>query len=75
MIRNALDQAGGEAYLLTQARENPASFLTLVGKVIPQQVEQKTEVQYVARLPTPVETVDEWLKRSSGNHSPVPRLT
>jgi hypothetical protein len=35
MIRNALDMAGGEQYLLEQARENPAAFLSLVGKIIP----------------------------------------
>jgi hypothetical protein len=35
MILGALDQAGGEAYLLQQARENPNAFLTLVGKVLP----------------------------------------
>jgi hypothetical protein len=35
MIRNALDMAGGEEYLLEQARENPTAFLNLVGKIIP----------------------------------------
>lgn len=35
MIRNALDLAGGERYLLEQARENPTAFLNLVGKIIP----------------------------------------
>lgn len=35
MILGALDQAGGENYLLTQATENPTAFLTLIGKVLP----------------------------------------
>jgi len=35
MILGALDQAGGEAYLLEQAQSNPNAFLTLVGKVLP----------------------------------------
>lgn len=35
MILEALDQAGGVAYLLAQARDNPNAFLTLVGKVLP----------------------------------------
>jgi hypothetical protein len=35
MILGALDQAGGESYLLQQAQENPNAFLTLVGKVLP----------------------------------------
>lgn len=39
MILNALSEAGGEAYLVQQSEENPTAFLTLVGKVLPLQVE------------------------------------
>ena len=35
MILKALDDAGGAAYLLEQAKGNPNAFLTLVGKVLP----------------------------------------
>ena len=35
MILAALSDAGGQKYLATQAIENPASFLTLIGKVLP----------------------------------------
>lgn len=35
MILCALDGVGGQVYLEEQARENPASFLTLIGKVLP----------------------------------------
>ena len=38
MILGALDDVGGQAYLATQARENPAIFCTLVGKVLPMSV-------------------------------------
>jgi hypothetical protein len=39
MILKALDKAGGEDYLLKQAlADNPAPFLTLVGKVLPLQL-------------------------------------
>lgn len=38
MILQALDGAGGVAYLQRQADENPGPFLTLVGKVLPLQV-------------------------------------
>lgn len=38
MILGALDQAGGEGYLLAQANENPTAFLTLIGKVLPMAV-------------------------------------
>ena len=35
MVLGALDRAGGEEYMLEQARSNPNAFLTLVGKVLP----------------------------------------
>ncbi len=38
MILQALDDAGGVAYLQRQAEENPGPFLALVGKVLPLQV-------------------------------------
>ena len=38
MILAALDKSGGVDYLVRQADENPASFLTLVGKVLPMTV-------------------------------------
>ena len=38
MVLHALDEAGGVAYLVKCARENPAAFLALLGKVLPLQV-------------------------------------
>jgi len=38
MILNVLHKAGGEGYLLEQAKEDPKTFLALVGKVLPLQV-------------------------------------
>jgi hypothetical protein len=38
MILSALDNAGGIKYLERQAKENPAAFMTLIGKVLPMQV-------------------------------------
>ena len=35
MILNALTKAGGEDYLVEQARESPSAFLALIGKVLP----------------------------------------
>jgi hypothetical protein len=35
MILGALNQAGGQQYLALQAIENPAAFMTLIGKVLP----------------------------------------
>ena len=38
MILEALDESGGVTYLVGQAKENPTSFLTLLGKVLPMTV-------------------------------------
>lgn len=43
MILGALDGAGGQTYLQEQAEENPKAFLTLVGKVLPMQIEGSGE--------------------------------
>jgi len=34
-IEQAFSEVGGTAYLVTQAHENPVAFLTLLGKVLP----------------------------------------
>jgi len=39
MILGALDKAGGEEYLMRQANENPSAFMTLLGKVLPLQLQ------------------------------------
>ncbi|MGZ5031238.1 MAG: hypothetical protein ACXV8I_11675 [Methylobacter sp.] len=38
MILGALDDAGGQKYLAAQAIENPSAFMTLIGKVLPKDV-------------------------------------
>lgn len=38
MIQGALEQAGGQAYLYQQALENPAAFMSLLGKILPKDV-------------------------------------
>lgn len=38
MILGALSDAGGQAYLLRQAEENPTAFLQLVGKILPHEL-------------------------------------
>lgn len=44
MILKALDKAGGVDYLHAQSEENPAAFMTLVGKVLPLQVGQASDL-------------------------------
>jgi hypothetical protein len=41
MVLNALESAGGEDYLLKQAKVNPNAFLTLLGKIIPSELHAK----------------------------------
>lgn len=51
MILGALDQAGGEAYLLSQAHENPRAFLSLLSRVLPMTVEgSKENPLYIAKI-------------------------
>ena len=38
MILHTLDKAGGEAYLLQIAEDDPKTFIALLGKVLPLQV-------------------------------------
>lgn len=45
MVIQALSDAGGIEYLVTQSRENPTAFMTLVGKVLPLQVSGELEHQ------------------------------
>lgn len=45
MILGALDDAGGQGYLATQAKLNPNAFLSLVGKVLP--LKMTGQVQFV----------------------------
>lgn len=38
MILGALDEAGGQAYLVKQAKKNPKAFLALLGKCLPKDI-------------------------------------
>ncbi len=39
MLQASLHEAGGVAYLVRQAEANPAAYMSLVGKIIPQQID------------------------------------
>jgi len=41
MILNSLERVGGEEYLMRQAEENPSAFLTILGKIIPSELNAK----------------------------------
>ena len=38
MLLGALQEVGGQSYLVEQAQNNPASFMSLIGKVIPREI-------------------------------------
>lgn len=50
MILAALDKAGGMEYLYQQSEENPTAFLTLVGKVLPLQVDANVAGQVIHKV-------------------------
>jgi hypothetical protein len=50
MILAALDRKGGIKYLVEQASTNPTAFLTLVGKVLPLQVDAEHSGEIVAQV-------------------------
>jgi len=44
-IEEAFDEVGGVAYLVQMAKDQPVAFMTLLGKVLPNQVEAKVDMQ------------------------------
>lgn len=42
LIMGALEAAGGQQYLQDQAKNNPAAFISLLGKVVPKDVTLNT---------------------------------
>jgi len=47
MILGALDDAGGQGYLLAQAKEEPKAFLALLGRVLPQEIKGTLEASVI----------------------------
>jgi hypothetical protein len=74
MILGALQDVGGREYLAQQALENPASFMTLVGRVMPLQLtgDPDNPVSYVVRAPSPVDSASEWLRLHAPSDSRAP---
>lgn len=44
MIRGALDEAGGQAYLVSVAKERPQAFCALIAKIIPTDLKASLQV-------------------------------
>jgi hypothetical protein len=56
MILGALDDAGGRAYLAEQAILNPGPFMSLIGKVIPKDVNTEMSGGITIQVTTGVNT-------------------
>ena len=54
-VQNAFLEVGGENYLVKVAKEDPRTFCTLLGKILPTQVEAKAEepitYQFITGVP------------------------
>jgi len=51
MVMAALQEAGGQKYLLDQASENPGLFMSLVGKCLPKEIKADvTSLSVVSNL-------------------------
>lgn len=56
-IEQAFEQVGGSDYLATMAKEQPAAFMTLLGKVLPTQVQHSNPDGTLRQQPTVVRIV------------------
>lgn len=56
-IELAFDKVGGAEYLAEQARENPVAFMTLLGKVIPSQIDANVKTIGMPEI-IPIERAD-----------------
>jgi len=72
MILGALDDAGGQQYLVEQAHKNPTAFLTLLGKILHFRLDDRNEALFLAHalvsleaIPKPVQPLGEWFRRES----------
>lgn len=74
MVVGALAGVGGTEYLMRQAEENPAAFMSLVGRVLPLQIvgDPDNPVTYVVRAPSPVDSAAEWLRLHAPSDSRQP---
>ena len=55
MILGALEDAGGQKYLLNQALNNSNSFLALIGKVLPSEIQSHQQGSLVVTVSTGID--------------------
>ena len=59
MILGALDKAGGMAYLVRQADENPVAFMALLAKTLPKDIVLQDVRGYIC-APEQAATMEQW---------------
>lgn len=62
MILGALSKVGGQEYLQKQAEANPTAFMTLIGKVLPTEVNANVDGQIIVKF-----------ENADGDHRPPTR--
>lgn len=55
----------GKAAIESVIRERPQDFLKVVASILPKEIAAEVTHNYVARLPAPVGSMDEWQKQYS----------
>ena len=50
LIRGALDEVGGQKYLVQQALDNPQAFLSLIGKILPKDINATVNVSVFKQM-------------------------
>ena len=62
-ILSAFEEVGGEKYLVTVARDNPAVFCALLGKLLPKQVTGEDGAAIRIAIVTDEVSDEEWSRR------------
>ena len=60
MVRASLDEVGGVAYLVRQARANPGAYLALLGKVLPKEIAATVETRPYIVAPEQAASMEAW---------------
>ena len=73
MILQALDKAGGVAYLTRQAEANPAAFLALLAKTMPKDVHVQDARGYIC-APEQAASMESWAESVRIDPDDVPSI-
>lgn len=63
MFLGALDDLGGQKWLVRMAKKHPQAFIQVLKHIIPTQVVGDVNYRYVAEMPPPEKDPDEWIRK------------